>query len=247
MEGEDLRMSPPPVPLPEESADISASRSYTPETTDVGEQFAASCSITEEMSSSPSSKASEHYSLQYPESDIATNNDNDGRDKVAEAISDDLGSMEVDETSVDNMILGADPVPSSKPLSSASETAPRHLQPSSTEDLPISHSKPLSSVSQPVSLDELRSATSSVPSTSFYASNTRKGEGRNKITTIFQPFPLSLDDDVDVDISDDANDQNEVDDLLAEAEAPQSTYVLISCFANAYIQLSIFIEPSYSH
>lgn len=50
--------------------------------------------------------------------------------------------------------------------------------------------------------------------------------GKEKVIVAHRPFPLYSDVDVDVDISDDANEQSDVDELVAEPESTELKYVL---------------------
>ncbi|KZP31525.1 hypothetical protein FIBSPDRAFT_883297 [Athelia psychrophila] len=214
----DLPMSPSPVPLPEEFAQVSTSRPHTPETAEVGEQFEASCSITDERPSAPSSASSpNHFTLQYPESDIVMDLENTRASELPDETADNApvepACMDVDKTTTDETVFGNSSTSHSSPLSSASQ----HTR---MDDKPISVS--------PI-----------VPPVTFYGSGTHKGVGRENIIGARRPFPLSLDADadadVDVDISDDANEQNEVNELLAEPEGTESNINLTGRTPRTYI------------
>lgn len=196
----DSRMSPSPVPLPEEAAATSVSPSYTPVTTEVEEIFEASCSITQDELISPS-PPSDEPTLEYPESDTDMNAQGDdgeaprveGQHSGTNLVPADV--MDVDEVGTREIVLDDTLAVSAKSISSTFQSGYGDDQP--------------------------RSQSSSVPPVSFY------GTGGGKDVMVPRPFPVSIDGDADVDISDDANDQNEVDELLAEPETNSPKYFRI--------------------
>lgn len=194
MDDEDSHMSTDSIQLSrEEIVNVSTPRSCTPDAAEVEEQFRLSCSISVEGPSSPSS--SDPLALPPP------NVDHIMADQSEESLS---SPNDIVESGEDKIVL-ADP-PKDIDQLSVEEIIPEHS---------ATPSKPLSSASMFMngSSKSRSSTSSSVTPASFYGSGLDKGKGKQKTVPGPRPFPLDV-----VDLSDDAGDQNEVAELLAESE-----------------------------